>query len=622
MASITKKIINGSPYYYARESQRVNGKPKIIWQKYLGKAEDIISALKGKNKTDSDTNSVPGPIPITAPNEAIISQFGAVAALYDISKKWGMVEIIDSVVDKKKQGLSVGQYILIAAINRCVSPKSKSKIADWFWNTPLRRWLPVKHKKALSSQRFWDNMALLNPSTIREAEKKLTQALIQVFSINARCLLYDTTNFITHIDTFNEENTLSQRGKGKQAGGKFRIIGLALLVSSDFHIPLFHEAYPGNIPDCKEFDSVVDRLVERYKILSEQVENVTLVFDKGNNSTDNFNKLATTPYHFVASLKSSDYGMGDLLDIALKEYRQIDSHRLPGVRVYRLQRKIFGILRTVIITYNEELFLTQYQTTLKEIRKRTSNLKALAIKLSRWACGEIKGKKPTVEMVQKKIKDILKGHKGHNMEQLIKTEITLKNQYPLLSYYVDHKAIEQLSQKKFGKTIFFTDNNLWSDEEIILAYRGQHHIEKAFETMKDPHFVSWSPMWHWTDHNVRVHAFYCVLALTLASLLQRELHKYKFHLSIPNAIDLLSNIYEVVMMNYQKPVQQPKQAQKAKGKEEKEKKKKKEPSPPSPKQEPPFYYEPQIVISKMEPVQKKIFKALRLQRYTEANVPG
>ena len=45
MASITKKIIRGRPYYYARECKRVDGKPKVVWQKYLGRAEDIIAAV-------------------------------------------------------------------------------------------------------------------------------------------------------------------------------------------------------------------------------------------------------------------------------------------------------------------------------------------------------------------------------------------------------------------------------------------------------------------------------------------------------------------------------------------------------------------------------------------------
>lgn len=576
MASITRKTINNNPYYYVRESQRVNGKPKIVWQKYLGKVQDIMLAMENKNLHA-----------ITIPDEIIISQFGAVAAIYDIAKRWRIAEVIDSIVEKRKQGLSVGNYILIAAINRCLSPKSKNKIADWFWNTPLRRWIQVD-KKNLSSQRFWDNMALLNAAEITEAEKKLTHHLIQEFNIDTNCLLYDTTNFITFIDTFNEENTLAKRGKGKQGGNKFRIVGLALLVSSDFHIPLFHETYAGNNPDCREFDSVVERLVERYKILSQTVENITLVFDKGNNSKNNFDKLASTAYHFVGSLKLNE--VEDLLDIPLEQYNLMNSPRLQGVHTFRTKKNIFGLQRSIILTYNEELFLTQYQTILRETRKRTANLKALGITLSKWLTGVMrKGRKPTMQSVQTKVKEILK---GQYMERLFKINITLqeKTHLPELSYSIDHQAMEKISGKRLGKTILFTDNHSWTDEQIILAYRGQHMIEKAFETMKNPYFVSWSPMWHWTDHNIRVHAFYCVLALAFASILQRELHQKGFEYSIPKAIDLLSNISEVLMVKHQP----------GKGKKVEAK--------------------PQIVISKMDDEQQKIFKALGLERYTEGKV--
>ena len=45
MASIIGKAIRGQTYYYLREVARVNGKPKIISQRYLGKAADIEAAV-------------------------------------------------------------------------------------------------------------------------------------------------------------------------------------------------------------------------------------------------------------------------------------------------------------------------------------------------------------------------------------------------------------------------------------------------------------------------------------------------------------------------------------------------------------------------------------------------
>jgi hypothetical protein len=64
MASITKKMIRDKPYYYARECKRVNGKPKIVWQQYLGRPEDIINAMtRGPSQAEA----------LVKPKEAVIN---------------------------------------------------------------------------------------------------------------------------------------------------------------------------------------------------------------------------------------------------------------------------------------------------------------------------------------------------------------------------------------------------------------------------------------------------------------------------------------------------------------------------------------------------------------------
>src|SRR5581483_2440786 len=109
MASILKKTIRGRAYYYARECRRVAGKPTIVWQKYLGRADDIIAALV--------PSRAPGTPTPARPREAII---------------------------------------------RCVAPCSKARMARWFEGTALRRLTEVRPQQ-LTSQRFWDHMARVSP---------------------------------------------------------------------------------------------------------------------------------------------------------------------------------------------------------------------------------------------------------------------------------------------------------------------------------------------------------------------------------------------------------------------------------------------------------------------------
>jgi transposase len=112
-----------------------------------------------------------------------------------------------------------------------------------------------------------------------------------------------------------------------------------------------------------------------------------------------------------------------------------------------------------------------------------------------------------------------------------------------------------MCQVQFGKTILFTDNADWTEEQIVSAYRSQYHIEDAFKQMKDPHFLGWSPMFHWTDSKIQVHAFYCVLALLLTSLLQRELAGKGEHLSINRMLEELGGIRETLVIYPRRPGQ-------------------------------------------------------------------
>jgi transposase len=134
------------------------------------------------------------------------------------------------------------------------------------------------------------------------------------------------------------------------------------------------------------------------------------------------------------------------------------------------------------------------------------------------------------------------------VEKILKAEVQTVRQGLELSFRTDQAALDRLCRTQFGKTILFTDNAEWPDEQIVLAYRSQYHIEDAFKQMKNPHFLGWSPMFHWTDSKIQVHAFYCVLALLLASLLQRELAHKGVPLSINRMLEQLSGIRETLVV--------------------------------------------------------------------------
>jgi transposase len=149
-----------------------------------------------------------------------------------------------------------------------------------------------------------------------------------------------------------------------------------------------------------------------------------------------------------------------------------------------------------------------------------------------------------VEAIGNQVQQILS---AQFMKRLLECEIA-RGTVPTLSYRTNTQAFGELLRTELGKTILFTDNEDWSNEQIVLGYRAQSHIESAFRDMKNPHFLGWSPLFHWTDSKILVHAFYCVLALMLSSLLQRSLYHKNLDLSIPRILELLGGIQQTTVI--------------------------------------------------------------------------
>jgi transposase len=530
MVSIIKKTVRGKPYYYARECRRVDGKPKVVWQKYLGKADDIVAALSRPQAV--------------APESAVVTEFGAVAALFDLARRLRLVEHIDRHVPARRgpSGPSVGTYLLVAALNRAVEPRSKAQIASWFDRTVLRRLLDFRPEQ-LTSQRFWDQMDRVSSQAIVAIERDLTTHLVGEFALDIRQVLFDATNFFTFIDTFNHRCTLAQRGHSKEGRAALRIVGLALLVSADFHIPLCHHTYPGNQPDSPTFASLTDELIQRHELLSTRVEGITLIFDKGNNSAANLQAVDASPYHFIGSLVPSQHP--ELLAVSRERFRCLEAEGLPNVSTHRTKKEVFGKTRTIVVTYNERLFVAQSRTLLREIAKRQRLLAELQASLQRRRSGQVKGgKPPTLEGTHKKAQGWLT---TSDMKELFEVEVTLENNLPVLSYRFREEAWQQLQATRLGKTILFSDQDDWSDAQIVRGYRSQHHVEDAFRDLKNTEHLALRPQRHWTDQKIRVHVFYCVLALTLCGLLRRELHKKGIAKSLLVILEDLGQIKEVCL---------------------------------------------------------------------------
>ncbi|WP_045212003.1 IS1634 family transposase [Desulfonatronovibrio magnus] len=530
MAYLARKVIKGITYYYAEEKERRDGKSRRKWQKYLGTLDKIIKAVEG----------VP-----PKPDYAEIFQLGAPAAYLYASQQINMIQTLDAVFSKRNQGPSTGLYLTLAAINRGINAVSKRSMWCWFQDTILLRAFPEANKTSLSSQRFWDNMSTITENKMKEAWTKIIDCVLEQEKIDLSCASYDGTNFYSFIGSFNTRCTIAKRGKNKQGRSDLRQINYALFCSRKDHFPLYFDVFEGNRHDSKEFNVVIDNFFKAFQARIPQRGGMTIVFDKGNNSEENFKKfIQGSGFHFVGSVKPDDHK--DLAQISNSDkcFKPLSHPRLDQVKAFRTSKNIYGKKLTVVVTFNNNLYSSQVQSINNEINKALGKLAVIAGKLDDRIAGRVtKGKKPTQASVKSQVSAALS---GQHMKKLIKTTIDEHNDMPMLTYSMDTDEFAKLADTYLGKNIIITDNHSWDTEEIVITYRSQYIIEDVFRQMKDRKTGSWWPMYHWTDNMIKTHGFYCSLSLLLRALIMKRAKDSGMSMSINSLHDKLSGIREVI----------------------------------------------------------------------------
>jgi transposase len=529
VASLYPKKIGGKTYWYLREMARVDGKPKMVSERYLGTAADVAAAVEAREQA-------------MAPERTRHLAFGDVAAVWGVSRKLGVAAIIDEVTGASPAGLplSPGTYLALAAVNRLVDPCSKRAFADWWKTTAADRFTKIG-ASALGHRRFWDAMHAVTPGQLEEISRRVALRIVEVSGVDCSSVALDMTNFATFIDTANQKAPIAQRGKAKQKRTDLRLVGLGLVVTRDGGIPLTWHAYPGDRPDVTQFATMISQLRGQYEAITAAAggADMTVVFDAGQNSGDNFAHLAAAGLHYVGSVPASD--CPDLTSLPATARTVVGQDRFGGLTAFDTRREVYGAGRRAILTHSPELHESQARgfdgTTLAKAGKKLDDLAAT---LARG-----KTRRPR-EKVEAEIETITR---KPWVRRVVTWQLTGSQPRDLrLAWSIDSAARAALEEELFGKHVLITSHDDWPAAEVIAGYRSQSEAEAGFRQLKDPHVVSFSPMFHWTEHNIRVHTFTCVLALQIAHLMRRQAEQAGLHLSVRQLLAQLAAIGETVLI--------------------------------------------------------------------------
>src|SRR5712691_1246429 len=150
---------------------RVDGRPKMVSERYLGTAADIAAAMQAREA-------------VMAPERTRHLGFGDVAAGWGMLEKLGVAGIIDEVAGSRPAGLplSAGTYLALAALNRVVAPCSKAAFADWWKATAADQFTKIG-APALDHRRFWDAMHAVSLEQLAEISRRIAVRIVGEFGL-------------------------------------------------------------------------------------------------------------------------------------------------------------------------------------------------------------------------------------------------------------------------------------------------------------------------------------------------------------------------------------------------------------------------------------------------------
>jgi transposase len=527
MASLIAKRKANQLYYYVVESARVEGKPRIVHQTYLGTAERVAALVKDRT----------APLPLAATTV----DFGLPGALWVAARQSGAWEALEALWPKPRSGPSTAHYLLLAAIHRICQPGPKTEVPDWYRRTVLHSlWgFPAERFK---SQEFWDHFDRIQTGDsgadeLDQAQSRLLAVWKNKSLVGRRLLAYDTTNFYTYVASTNTRNQLAQRGHNKQGRHNLRQVGVSYVLDGENGLSLCHHVYPGNVADAEEFPVALARigaLLDRHGIAR---ETVTLVLDKGSAALANTLALEQAGVGWISALPWNQ-APEELRERPAAELPALSSAQ-PGVRAAAERTVVHGKEYLCVVKYSASFAGEQMHSVTTTLSKALQSMRRLSVELAK------PGGRFTEAGIRNKIARWLS---GAFVSELVRYQLEKLDGRWRLQFDFDNAAFERLLARRLGRTTLLTNRLDWTAEQVVEGYSGQQQIERVFRGLKDGDWLGWGPMFHWTDSKIRVHAFYCMLGVSLLQYVRKKAQAAWAGLSMEQLLEELRQIQQYVLL--------------------------------------------------------------------------
>ncbi|WP_331708010.1 transposase [Mycoplasmopsis felis] len=305
--------------------------------------------------------------------------------------------------------------------------------------------------------------------------KNLNNKVSKITNREIELVFFDSST--VYFETFQRDGF---RFPGYSKDGKFKEDQVVLGMATDINgIPIHMKLFKGNTADPNTFIPFILDLKQTY-----QINNITIISDKGMSTNRNIRFLEDLGINFIISYRAKS-GSAEFKNYILKlktvmlVILNLDIKKL-NISHYETTKDLTGKLE-------EELLLIQNQEQLK---------------------------------IEKIVKILINNfEKRQNKDGIVRGEQMLVSkkykffkQIGRIDFELNYEKV--LEDKKFdGIYVYETNRTDLTPQEVVQIYQNQWRIEENFRTLKTALKVR--PVYVWTNSHIKGHFILCYLSLVI-----------------------------------------------------------------------------------------------------------
>ena len=211
----------------------------------------------------------------------------------------------------------------------------------------------------------------------------------------------------------------------------------------------------------------------------------------------------------------------------------------PGVQAVAEMIVVHGKEYLCVVKYSASFASEQLHSLTTTLSKTMQSLRRLSTELS----------KPAARVTEQKLRNkITRWLSAQFVSELVRYRLEQREGRWQLQFDFDHIALQRLLAHRLGRTVLLTNRLDWTAEQVVAGYSGQQSIERVFRGLKDGDWLGWGPMYHWTDQKIRVHAFYCMLGISLLQYIRKQAELAWPGLTIEQLLEQLQQIEQYTLL--------------------------------------------------------------------------